>query len=137
MPESYVLDASAIIALVLDQPGAQRVDELLRDASLVLAMSAINLGEVYAVILRRKGRALAQQTIQAALDQPNLAIDFPSWEAIRSAAELKVQTGLAFADSFAATLARERHAILVTGDREFADLERRGIVNLELLPVNS
>jgi PIN domain nuclease of toxin-antitoxin system len=39
---SFVLDASALLAALLDEPGKQRVDETINDA----AMTTVNLAEV-------------------------------------------------------------------------------------------
>lgn len=44
-----VLDASALLALLLDEPGAGNVAEVLRDA----AISAVNLAEVVGIYARR------------------------------------------------------------------------------------
>lgn len=38
------------------------------------------------------------------------------------------------ADAFAASLARELSATLVTGDPEFAGLEQRGVIRVRWLP---
>ncbi|WP_114313195.1 type II toxin-antitoxin system VapC family toxin [Thermus caldifontis] len=45
-----VLDASALLALILDEPGAQRVEEALAGGA---AISAVNLGEVLSKVAER------------------------------------------------------------------------------------
>ena len=58
------------------------------------------------------------------------------WERVRAAAELKALGGLSYADCFAASLAQELDATLVTGDPEFAGLEKEGLIRVLWLPKN-
>jgi predicted nucleic acid-binding protein len=50
------------------------------------------------------------------------------------AAKLKAQYALSYADCFAAVLAQRVDAAVVTGDEEFEQLERAGVVDIEWLP---
>lgn len=54
MASRYVLDASAILALLADEPGADRVAQILDDTQALASVSTINLGEVYYIVLRRR-----------------------------------------------------------------------------------
>jgi ribonuclease VapC len=49
----YVLDASAVLALIQNEPGADRVAGMLATA----AISAVNLAEVITILVRRSGDA--------------------------------------------------------------------------------
>jgi PIN domain nuclease of toxin-antitoxin system len=62
-----VLDADALMAFFLDEPGADTVRGLLVEAemdSVDLAMSVVNLGEVWYAIARAVSTATADQYIQ-------------------------------------------------------------------------
>jgi predicted nucleic acid-binding protein len=50
------------------------------------------------------------------------------------AARIKSKYSIAYADSFAAALAQYVNAHVVTGDEEFKQLERDGVVSIEWLP---
>ncbi|MGA7559761.1 MAG: type II toxin-antitoxin system VapC family toxin [Terriglobales bacterium] len=123
---TYVLDASALFAFLRDTPGASKVDELLREAMHGRArvlMSGVNYGEVYGKILRELGLELALTTMQVVSP---LAIDLLDATPQRAcqAADVKVKHKLYYADSFAAALAIEHKAPLVTSDSDFRKLGR-------------
>ena len=46
-----------------------------------------------------------------------------SWDLTKTAARFKVGGGISYADCFAAALSKSKNAPLVTGDREFEQLE--------------
>ena len=134
MPDRYVFDAFALNALRLDEPGAAQVQNILDDLSSEVYMSAINLGELLDTLRRRRGQEAAQTMESAAFQQPNLTVVEASWARIRAAAEIKADGGLSYADAFAAALAREMSAPLVTGDPELERLEQRGLIQVVWLP---
>ncbi|HEY3115889.1 MAG TPA: AbrB/MazE/SpoVT family DNA-binding domain-containing protein [Chloroflexota bacterium] len=53
MPGSFVLDSFALLALLMDEPAADQVDELLADPTNESFISVINLGEVLSMAHRR------------------------------------------------------------------------------------
>lgn len=130
MAERYVLDAFALLALVGDEAGGDQVASILQDASAEVFMSAINLGEVYYILRRRRGEAAAREVESRAFRQPNLRVVEPTSDRIRAAAEIKAVGGISFADAFAAALAQELSAILLTGDSEFEPLARSGALQV-------
>ncbi len=122
--KTYVFDASALFAFLRDQPGASKVDELLREAMhgrAKLVMSAVNYGEVYGTILRQYGAQQALTAIHAVLPLPIDVLDATPQRAC-SAADLKAKHKLYYVDSFAAALAIEYRATLVTSDSDFRKL---------------
>ena len=113
----HVLDANALYRFLMDQPGAETVERLLkqaRDANATLLISVINWGEVYYNIARRKGFQQAQQFMAKVRLLPLSVIpaDEPLTE---TAARLKASHGLPYADCFAAALTG-RANVLVTAD---------------------
>ena len=113
-----VLDASAVLALINEEPGAEVVDALLDDA----VISAVNLSEVIAVLVdagfeleRASGRIGALGLGVIAFDEP---------QALRAGA-LRAATrraGLSFGDRACLGLAEALKVPAVTADRSWATL---------------
>jgi len=122
--KTYVFDASALFAFLQNRPGASKVDELLkearRDRAKVL-MSVINYGEVYGLILRECGSEQALTVIHAVRPLPIQLLDVTPQRALR-AADVKAKYKIYYVDSFAAALAIEQKATLVTSDSDFRKL---------------
>lgn len=124
-PRRYVLDANALVGLFEDREGtAARVDRLLQQGqqqNAPLLMSTVNWGEVFYVVWKRHGENKARQAQTTVSDMPIVfvAVDFD--RATRAAA-IKQKHNLGYADAFAAELAIDRGAWLVTADPEFSKL---------------
>jgi predicted nucleic acid-binding protein len=122
--KAYVFDASALFTFLQDQPSAKKVNDLLKDAMRGHAeiwMSAVNYGEVYGRILREHGSNRAVAAMNAISPLPIRLLDATPQRAFR-AAEVKSKYKLYYADSFAAALAIECKATLVTSDEDFRRL---------------
>jgi|SRR5208337_1749543 len=122
--KTYVLDASALFAFLRDKPGASKVDELLKEAMrgrAKLLMSAVNYGEVYGLILREYGAEQALTVVQAVSPLPIEMLEATPQRAFK-AADVKFRHKLYYADAFAAALAIEHKATLVTSDSDFRKL---------------
>lgn len=120
----YVLDSYAILALLNDEPGAERVASLLKQASdpePVVAMSLINLGEIAYIVERRWGIEKTQ-IVLAYLEATGIQFVEVEKNSVLAAAHLKAKYPIAYADAFAAALAIELEATLLTGDPEFQAL---------------
>jgi len=113
-----VLDASAVLALINEEPGAEVVDALLDDA----VISAVNLSEVIAVLVdagfeldRASGRIGALGLGVIAFDEP---------QALRAGALRRAtrQAGLSFGDRACLGLAEALALPAVTADRRWATL---------------
>lgn len=115
----WVLDASALIALINEEPGNEVVDKAVRDGA---AISTTNLAEVISrmVTLGMPATAAAQ-----AASIQNLAIVELSRAIAESAggrhAELR-RRNIALADVICLETARALGATAVTADRAWADL---------------
>ena len=122
--KTYVLDASALLVFLRDGPGASKVGQLLKEAVRGCAhvlMSAVNYGEVYGLILRQFGSEQALGSVHAVRPLPVEVLDATLQRALK-AAEVKAEYTLYYADCFAAGLAIECKAILVTSDSDFRKL---------------
>jgi len=101
-----------------------RVRRLLEDASrtqIPLLLSAVNWGEVIYIMWRLRGQARALE-IEAQLRQLPIAVIAADQNRATRAATLKQKHNLGYADAFAAELAMEQGAWLVTADPEFSKL---------------
>ena len=119
----YVLDANALVGWFEDRKViAEKVERLLRQAALQdlpLLMSAVTWGEVFYTEWRCRGEAKAWQAESSLQEMPVTVIGVDQDRATRASA-LKQKHNLGYADAFAAELAIERGAWLVTADSEFA-----------------
>lgn len=131
---TYALDANALLIFLLDRPGANRVTRILQQAKgreLQALMSAVNWGEVVYSLWKIRGEAEARKLIQRVEQLPLTVIPADSERAMR-AGELKAIHRLGYADSFAAGLALELGATLITADPEFKKIGRK--LKVEFLP---
>ena len=119
----YVLDANALIVFFEERgAGAQKIRHLLSEAvrqDVPLLMSAVNWGEVFYIAWRRHGEANAREAEMRLQEMPVAVISVDMERASRAGA-LKQKHSLGYADAFAAELAIERGALLVTADPEFS-----------------
>ena len=122
--KTYVFDASALYVFLQNKPAANKVNQLLKEAvreRVEILMSAVNYGEVYGAILREHGPERAAATMSAVQPLPIRLVDTTPQRAVR-AADMKLKYKLYYVDSFAAALAIEYNAALVTSDSDFRKL---------------
>jgi ribonuclease VapC len=120
------LDSFALIAYFRDEPGAEAVEALLVAAGKKdspVHMSDVNYAEVKYSIVRKDGGEAWKEAVNVL---EGLPIDFhPTTRALAdAAADFKARYKISLADAFAAALAKEKKAELVTGDPEFKALEK-------------
>jgi predicted nucleic acid-binding protein len=119
----FVLDANALIGFFEGRLGvSERVRKLLSEAmrqDVPLLMSAVNWGEVFYMEWRYRGEAKAWEA-EARLQEMPVAVISVDRERASRAGALKQKHSLGYADAFAAELAIERGAWLVTADPEFS-----------------
>ncbi len=124
-PRRYVLDANALISFFENRAEATaRVRRLMQEAfrqELPLLLSAVNWGEVFYIAWRQHGEAQAREA-EGKLGQLPIIVITADLDRATRAAALKQRHNLGYADAFAAELAIERGAWLVTADSEFSKL---------------
>ena len=126
-----VLDSFALIAYFRDEPGAETVENLLVTAGrkdIPLHMTEVNYAEVKYSIVKKDG---ADGWEEAAKILQGLPIDFHSTTRALAdtAADFKARFKMSLTDAFAAALAKEKKAELLTGDPEFKALEKEIKIN--------
>ena len=113
MTESYVLDASALLCLIRNEPGAQRVAAALPHSQVV----AVNLGEVIAKMVEL---GMSENLIDRVLDPLQLRVVPFDAELARASGLLRAATrafGLSFGDRACLALAARKGATALTTDR--------------------
>lgn len=117
-----MLDSYALLAYLNGEAGAEKVRQALEEAQesgAAMLLSQINVGEVYYILYRKRGREQADyfvETILPGLPLQVLPVDF---SLVMEAARLKARYPLAYADCFALAAALRTEAALMTGDPEF------------------
>lgn len=123
--KAVVLDSWAVLAYLEGEASAENVAEIIADANeqeVPLLMMVINAGEVWYIIAREVSAADADASIK---QLGELGIEFvdADWPLAKDAGHFKSKNKMSFADCFAAALAKQRNAQLVTGDLEFKQIE--------------
>ena len=130
MADPYLLDTSAVLTLIEDEAGADRVEELLRHHTVIIPWIA--LVEVFYITQQERGASEAERrfALMKALPVTLLwTIDEPT---LLQAGRLKAVYRLSLADTLIAALAQQQGAILVHKDPEYDTLQ--GQLRLEALP---
>jgi predicted nucleic acid-binding protein len=120
-----VLDSYSLLAYIEGEAGAETMIEIFRvarDSGRSLFLSVVNWGEVYYLTMREAGQERADEVAHLISTLP-IQIVPADLDLTRQAAELKSKHRMSYADCFAAALARQRKAELVTGDRDFRQVE--------------
>jgi ribonuclease VapC len=117
---TYVLDSFALLAFFQNEPGADRVEELidLSRSGDELVISSVNLGEVLYKSIRKRDMLNGQAILKECLDFPITVIPVDEELAI-AAAIIKATTPISYADCIAAALSQRLGVTLVTGDPDF------------------
>lgn len=124
-PRVIVLDSWAVIAYLGDEDSGSKVADVMADAhenKIPLKMSILNVGEVWYSVARQTSENEADQAIN---ELHELGIEFvdADWKMTRIAAAYKSKNKMSYADCFAAALAKEERGELITGDKEFKEIE--------------
>lgn len=124
-PKAIVLDSWAVMAYLGDESSAQKVADLIGDAhehGIPLLMSVVNAGEVWYILAREMSEAEADKALHE-LQQLGIEFQDVDLKLARLAGGFKAKHRMSYADCFAAALAKEHKAELVTGDKEFKQVE--------------
>lgn len=131
MPAAQVLDSHALLVLLRDEAGAEMVAAILEKAGQrdqPVHMTEVNYAEVQYTVRRKDGVA-AWAAIAGELKAAPIEFHPADRRLADTAADFKARYKLSLADAFAAALAKEKKAELVTGDPEFKALEKEIKIN--------
>jgi ribonuclease VapC len=113
-----VLDSSALLASLLDEPGKESVDATIGDA----IMSTVNLAEVVGYFSKE---GLTSTEIDAILERTPLAYaetDAGMAIAAGNLRALAAKAGLSLGDRFCLALAKQKGLTAVTSDKKWAEI---------------
>ncbi|MCX6916451.1 MAG: PIN domain-containing protein [Verrucomicrobiota bacterium] len=133
-PDTFLFDTSAFLALLEQEPGHDRVLELIETAirgGVALFACFVSLTEVQYIVTYKRGGQAAAETL-AELQALPVAWVHSDDALCANAAEIKALHRLSLADAFVAAAALRQDAVLVHRDAEFAPLAAS--VSQELLP---
>ncbi|MCB7130309.1 MAG: type II toxin-antitoxin system VapC family toxin [Candidatus Brocadiales bacterium] len=124
-PNALVLDSWSVLAYLKGEPRGKLVAALMAEAHktrIPLHMCVVNIGEVWYILARETSPAEADKVIEQLQQEVIKGVD-ADWNLTRVAAAYKSTYKIAYADCFAAALAKINDAELITGDPEFKQLE--------------
>lgn len=125
MDSSVAFDSFALLAHLEGEEHSDKATALLKKAQsgkINIYMSVINLGEVYYITFRERGGKKAEEILLLIKQLPIKIINI-DFDMTISASKFKAKHPIAYADCFAAALAKSKEIPLVTGDPEFRRLE--------------
>jgi PIN domain nuclease of toxin-antitoxin system len=114
----YVLDASALIALIKNEPGAGVVDAILGDDANTCWVHAVNLCEAYYDFVRASDVRRAEELVAGLMDTGIIVredMDGSFWRKVGLHKALLKRISLA--DCFCIALADRLNAEIITADR--------------------
>ena len=123
--DHYVLDTSAWLTLIEDEPGADLVQEILEKAKtgeVIILASFMSFMEVYYITLHERDQKEAQARVDLMAALPVSRMESTERLAI-VAGEMKANHRFSAADAWIAALAKERNATLVHKDPDFEQVE--------------
>jgi ribonuclease VapC len=131
MPNShFILDTSAIFTLIEDEEGAHRVEQVLRKSKVLIPW--VTLMEMIYISKREKGEEIALNRY-AMIKKMNAKILWETDEPILlTAAKIKSEYPLSFADSVIAAFTFQHQATLLHKDPEYEALQK--VIEMEILP---
>ncbi len=125
MKKAVVFDSYALLAFLFDEKGAEAVAKLFEEAAddqLGVFVTAVNWAETQYIIERKAGSKKWKDARTSLLSLPIEIV--PADQSLAElAAEIKVTKRMSLADCFGVALARHLKAQLVTGDKEFKQVE--------------
>ena len=127
----YVMDASAMLALMQAEKGWEVVDELIQEQQCVA--SCVNIAEVGT---RMFDKGLAPSQLERTLKETNIEpVDF-DLEQSSLCAELRLSTknaGLSLGDRACLALAKLMDGTAVTSDRAWLDIEKKNQIKVLMI----
>jgi predicted nucleic acid-binding protein len=121
-----VLDSYSLISYSEGEAGKDVMIDVFRsarDSGKQCLMSVVNWGEVYYTTLREAGQQRADNVARLIQTVSIHIVTAADLELTRQAALVKAGKTMSYADCFAAALAKHRRVELVTGDKEFKQVE--------------
>ncbi len=121
----YILDTSALLAFIENEPGSEDVEKFLLDAvecKIQLIISAVSTIELYYISLREQGARIANKRLKL-IDSLPIKQQSLHPDTAKIIGEIKARKAMSFADCCVAGLAKIQKAIIVHKDPEFEQMK--------------
>jgi predicted nucleic acid-binding protein len=132
---TYVLDSSAVLRYLDDEPGANRVAEVIKShlaGSCEAAISALHWGEVAGITCKKRGSQAMEAVLEGLRAFGIRVVDVDGSRAVR-AALIRVKGKVPYVDAFGVELTAEaKNRVFITADFDLKAASRD--VNIEFLP---
>ena len=129
-PKTVVVDTSALLTLIEDEAGADRVEQVLGHESTLLPW--VTLMEILYITQQERGQAEAERRYALIKQSPAELLWEMDEPTLLQAARLKATHHLSLADAIVAAIAIRQNAILLHKDPEYEALA--GHLEMESLP---
>lgn len=129
-PESYVLDTSALLTLIENENGVDRVEEIIQSKRAFLPFLA--LLEVHYVTWQERGQGEADRRYALLKQLPCEILWQIDEPLLLTASRFKARHRLSMADSMIAAFAQRKKSVLIHKDPEYEALSEE--MELEALP---
>lgn len=121
-----VIDSHALMVFLEKEPGYEKMEQIFVQAAEKdehLLMTSINFGEIYYIVLRECGKEKTAEVEKVIAALPIQIVDV-TVDLAKEAGKLKTTKKMSYADCFAAALAKMNKGELITGDKEFEEVEK-------------
>ena len=121
-----LLDSFAMLAYLNQEVGFQRVRDVMGEAQEsgeTVLMNEINIGEVYYILVRKRGEENAVRFLDIILPALPISPVSNTFDDVIDASRIKAEYPISLADCFAAATAKKANAAVMTGDPEFEKIE--------------
>jgi predicted nucleic acid-binding protein len=120
-----VLDSHALMLFLEKEKGHEILEKILFNSiekEEPLLMTSVNYSEILAIVLRECDKEKAAE-LETTIDNLPIRIMDVDASLSREAARIRAERRLSLANSFAAALTKSRRGELITGDKEFRNME--------------
>jgi predicted nucleic acid-binding protein len=121
-----LLDSFAMVSYLNREASFQKVVDVMADAQKSkdpVFMNEVNIGEVYYILFRKRGREKAEYFLERVIPSLPLSPAPNDFDDVIEAARLKAEYPLSFADCFVVATAIKKNLSIMTGDPEFKRVE--------------
>jgi ribonuclease VapC len=127
--DGYVFDASVVLALLLGEPGSERVKQVIDGA----VVGSVNLAEVVSYYAKQGAQRSDIESLLRPLPLDVVSVDASIAYEAGMLRRVTVSGGLSLGDRYCLALARLRGQTALTADRRWSSLAEETGVEIELI----